>query len=285
MAAEPHESVDVVYTNRYKLDLTLGRALGQLRHDIHRHRSLIWQYFRRDFVASYRGTLLGVAWKIILPLVPLSIYVFLYLVGVFRREVGMNAALYVVAGMTFWSLWAEVLSVTLNRLTSQANMVKKMKVPMMVVYLTGLGQVLFDTLVRFALLTVILILCAEQLSPWCLLMPIMALPFLFFAFGLGILLSFFAVFTRDVTNVVGIIVRYGVFVSAVIFPLPMDGRIGRIIMWNPMFHLVENTRSVIVTGSLTTPRAYAVCSVVALLLCAFAVKKACSMEERLVWAL
>jgi ABC-type polysaccharide/polyol phosphate export permease len=277
---------EVVYTNRYNLDMSFKKAYIDMFEDIYRFRALIWQYIRRDFVASYRGTFLGFIWKLILPLVPISVYIFLQLLGIFTTATGMNKALYVACGMTFWSLWAESLSVTLDCLSRQSSMIKKMKVPLIIVYITSIGQILFDTLTRMALVIALLIIYGQTFHWTWIALPVIALPCLVFGFALGVLLSFFAVFTKDVKNVVSIIIRYGLFASAVIFALPMDNPIvERVALCNPMFHLVDGTRNLLVTGTLTYPVYWTFCSIVGVALCLLALKKASSMEERLVWAL
>jgi ABC-type polysaccharide/polyol phosphate export permease len=117
-------------------------------------------------------------------------------------------------------------------------------------------------------------------------LPVLALPCLMFGFSLGVFLSFFAVFTQDVKNVVSIVIRYGLFGSAVIFALPMQNEtVSRVVLCNPMYHLVNGTRNLVVTGELTHPMRWALCVAIAFLLCLLALKKASSMEERLIWAL
>lgn len=279
------ETGTAFYTNRYKLNLSSAEAARQIVHNISHYRTLIWQYIRRDFVASYKGSILGVLWKFILPLVPMSVYIWLHVLGVFRADVGMPRAIYVVAGLTFWELWAGSLQLSLNRLQAESNLIKKVRVPLIVVYLTGLGQLLFDTSVRLVLLIVLLLAFSIQPSWSWLLLPVLVAPLLLLGMGLGILLSFFAVFTQDVRNIVTILVRYGMFVSAVIFPLPMDGFVGSVILANPLYHLVNGSRSVLVHGTLPSAGSYALCVAASVVICLFAFKKTCSMEERLAWAL
>ncbi len=279
------DSQEIVYTSGYGRNLGYVAAYSQLLRDLYHFRGLIWQYIRRDFVASYRGTALGVLWRIIMPLVPPSVYIFLHLLGVFRAGTGMPRALYVVAGISFWDLWATTISVTLNRLSSQAAMVKKAKVPLIVVYVTGIGQILFDAMVRFTLLVILLLAFGMPFHWTWLAIPLLAAPFVIFGFGLGVFLSFFAAFTKDVSNAVVIVIRYGLFASAVIFPLPMKGIVGRVILYNPMYHLIENTRHLIVFGRLVTPQSYWICLIIAFIIFVFTMKKTCSLEERLVSAI
>lgn len=279
------EQSEVVYTNRHNLNVPFRQAYSRLFREAYHFRALIWQYLRRDFVASYRGTVLGFLWRIILPLVPMSVYVLLYFVGVFRRGVGMPRTLYVVIGMTFWLLWTNSLSVSMNRVSGQATLLKRVKLPMIVVYLTGLGPILFDLLLHL-LLTVVLLLVFGMPFRWTwFLLPVLAMPVFICGVGLGVLLSFFAVFLKDLRNIVLVLIRYGLFASAVIFPLPTTGKAGIVLAVNPMYHLIENSRNLIVYGTMAGWRAYLVCVAVGVCICLYAVKKITTMEDRLSWAL
>lgn len=276
---------EVFYTPDYKLRVSFRTAARTLAKDVYHFRALVWQYVRRDFVASYRGTFLGFFWKLILPLVPISVYIALHLLGVFSAATAMPRPLYVAVGLTLWELWAQTLLVCLNRLNSESSLLKKVRVPLSVVYLTGIGQILFDSLVRMGLLAVLLVIFEIPFSWSWLLLPILVLPLFLFGAGLGIFLSFFAVFSRDVNNVTTVVIRYGLFASAVIFPLPMQGTIGTAVRLNPLYHLVDGTRTLLVRQTLPHPLAYGICLIAALGIFLLAAKKTCSMEERLVWAL
>jgi len=47
--------------------------------------SLLWQFARRDVLGRYRGSLLGLAWTFLTPLLMLAVYSFVF-VGVFRAS-------------------------------------------------------------------------------------------------------------------------------------------------------------------------------------------------------
>ena len=50
-----------------------------------RNRSLLWQFARRDVLGRYRGSLLGLTWSFLTPLLMLGVYSFVF-VGVFRQS-------------------------------------------------------------------------------------------------------------------------------------------------------------------------------------------------------
>ncbi|HNY48344.1 MAG TPA: ABC transporter permease, partial [Casimicrobium sp.] len=50
-----------------------------------RHRTLFRQFIRREILGRYRGSLMGLAWAFVTPLVMLGVYTFVF-VGVFRMR-------------------------------------------------------------------------------------------------------------------------------------------------------------------------------------------------------
>ena len=63
-----------------------GRPVGVLQHlsplafarHLWRHRALAWQFTRRDVEGRYRGSLLGLAWTVVHPLVLLVTYTLVF---------------------------------------------------------------------------------------------------------------------------------------------------------------------------------------------------------------
>src|SRR3546814_151598 len=43
-----------------------------------RHRSLIWQFARRDVIGRYRGSALGLVWSLVQPLLMLAVYTYVF---------------------------------------------------------------------------------------------------------------------------------------------------------------------------------------------------------------
>ena len=99
------------------------------------NRSLLWQFARRDVLGRYRGSLLGLAWSFLTPLLMLGVYTFVF-VGVFRQSWpgaaqggGLEFALQVFAGLLVFNLFAEVAGKAPNLIVDQPNLVKKVIFP------------------------------------------------------------------------------------------------------------------------------------------------------------
>jgi len=90
-------------------------------------RTLIWQFVRRDVLVRYRGSLLGLGWSILTPLLMLAVYTFVFRVIFKARWTdGANGdfefALQVYAGLIVYTLFAEVVNRIADTLSSSERL-------------------------------------------------------------------------------------------------------------------------------------------------------------------
>jgi lipopolysaccharide transport system permease protein len=100
-----------------------------------RQRALIWQFTRRDVQARYRGSLLGLAWSFLTPLLMLAVYTFVFREVLKARWPGgddspLEFALRVYAGLIVFNLFSELVSRAPMLVTGQPNLVKKVVFPL-----------------------------------------------------------------------------------------------------------------------------------------------------------
>src|SRR3546814_2884685 len=83
----------------YRADNRFGdgavSALTHLVREVWRHRAHVGLIFKRDFRAAYRGTTLGIFWNFALPLLPVSVYVFLSVMELGRASCRERVGQYV----------------------------------------------------------------------------------------------------------------------------------------------------------------------------------------------
>jgi len=98
-------------------------------------RTLIWQFVRREVLTRYRGSLLGLGWAFLTPLLMLSVYTLVFR-GIFKARWSGGAtgnfefALQVYAGLIVFSLFAEVTTRAPRLVLDEPNLVKKVVFPL-----------------------------------------------------------------------------------------------------------------------------------------------------------
>lgn len=267
-------------TRNVKIDLVTGSIHSFIPY---RSRSLLWQFARREVLGRYRGSVLGLTWSFLTPLLMLGVYSFVF-VGVFRASWpgaasggGLEFALQIFAGLLVFNLFAEVASKAPNLIVEQPNLVKKVIFPVeLLIWVTVLSG-LFHLLISVASLLVVLLIARGGLPVTALALPLVLLPFLPFLLGLGWFLSALGVFVRDVGQVMTMVVSLIMFMSPVFYSLTtLDARWQFWMRLNPLTLIIEQVRLVVLQGQWPAWEALAL---YAFLACAFAVAGAAFFQS------
>lgn len=219
-----------------------------------RRRDLIAQLARREVQSRYKGSMLGLAWVALQPVLLLAIYTFVFSV-VFRMTWGASAeggrvlfALTLFAGLTTFGVFAELVSAAPALVLANANYVKKVLFPLEVLPVVRLASALVFASFSLAILLLALVATGRAHATWALL-PVAWLPMVLWALGLAWALAALGVFLRDLQAMVSLLVTMLFFLSPIFYPLealPLELR--GVFRLNPVAVFVEDTRRVLVFG-------------------------------------
>jgi lipopolysaccharide transport system permease protein len=222
-----------------------------------RNRQLIWQMTRREVVGRYRGSLLGLAWSFLNPLLMLLVYTFVFSV-VFKSRWGVSVgesqadfAIILFAGMIVFSFFAEIVNRAPGLIISNVNYVKKVVFPLEVLPWVTLGSVLFHSLVSLIVLLLLQLIVNLSL-PWtALFFPLVLLPLIFASMGLAWFLAALGVFVRDVGQITSVFTTVMMFLSAVFYPLTaLPEKYQGWLRLNPLVLIISESRKVLIFGNL-----------------------------------
>jgi len=220
-------------------------------------RELTWRLFMREFSARYRQSLLGIAWALISPMVPVSTFVLLNRAGIFAvGNTGVPYPVFALLGVTLWQVFATGLTVCTGALTSGGAMIVKINFPKESLVMSAMGQVVFETSVRLVLLAAMMAIYGTKPAWSAVLLPLIILPLVMLTCGLGFILSIANLVIRDTANVVLVATTFLMFLTPVLYPAPVRGVAARIMACNPLTGLVVAARDVMFRGYLTEPRAF-----------------------------
>jgi ABC-type polysaccharide/polyol phosphate export permease len=168
--------------------------------DLLRYRELFGNLFRRDLQVKYKGSLLGVAWSLLNPLVLLGVYLVVFGL-VWSGQSIPHYPLYLLAGLACWIFFATSLQAASRSLVDAADLVKKVRFPRQLVAFSTVAT----QAVTFAVMLAILIVLSLVFIPaargyvW-LSIPLAAL-FVAFVAGLSLIVACLNVLYRDVEHV------------------------------------------------------------------------------------
>ncbi len=260
---------------------SLPKILLSFYRELQQNRWQIWMAFKKDFVSQYKQTVLGFIWSIILPIIPISVYLFLGLIKAVRMPDNMHFAVYIVIGRTLWFFLSANINSIMKALSKEKQLLSKVKYPLITVLASNFGRVVYELLVSTVFVLVVLLIFKISLNFYMILLPLLLIPLVFFSVGTGMILSILNIIYRDIEKITTIILTYGVFLSSVIFPMPDSGISGSLIKFNPFNTFINEIRNIIVFGSLDDVNLFLITSLISLIIFLTGCKIVYLMEFRI----
>lgn len=223
---------------------------------IWKHRRLIGKMAKREVIGRYQGSVMGLAWSFVTPILMLLVYTFVFSV-VFRARWGVGGeeesraqfAMVLFAGLIIYNLFAEVLNRAPNLIISNASYVKKVVFPLEILPVIALLSGLFHSVVSVGVLLCAIYFINGSMHWTFILLPFAFVPLILVVLGLSWILASLGVFLRDVGQTVSIITSVMMFLSPIFFPVSaLPERFQAIMMANPLTFIIEMARDVLIWG-------------------------------------
>jgi ABC-type polysaccharide/polyol phosphate export permease len=175
--------------------------------DLVRYWDLFRDLFRRDLRIRYRGSVLGVAWSLVNPLVLMGVYTLLFgvLLPVPANSGIKHFALFVLTGLVVWVFFQASVQTATGSLVGHASLVKQVRFPRQLLPFS----VVATNLVTLAAMLVVVLPFALWLIPdtretfWAAAFPLVALVGI--VSGLAVILACANALFRDVEHLVAAI--------------------------------------------------------------------------------
>lgn len=223
-----------------------------------KYRWLLSLLIQRDLKTKYRRSFLGYIWSLLNPLLMMVVIssVFSY---VFRSDIE-NFPIYLLAGQIIFTFFADSTNAAMMSIVTGGGLIKKVYVPK---YILPLSKTLssFVTLL-FSLIAIVIVLLVTKtpIKPTILLFPLPLFYLLLISTGVGMILSALAVYFRDVMHLYGVGLTALMYFTPIFYPISILPPTARLLMkFNPLFHVIEMFRSIILYGTVPTLRSNLVC--------------------------
>ncbi|MFK7964481.1 MAG: ABC transporter permease [Burkholderiaceae bacterium] len=220
-----------------------------------RSRALLWQMARRDVIGRYRGSIIGLAWSFLNPLLMLAVYTFVFAI-VFKARWGQDVdesradfAIILFVGLIMHNLMADCVSRAPTLIISNVNFVKKVVFPLEILPGVTLGAALFQAAVSLVMLVAVQLIRGYGLDWMALYLPLVLLPLVLGTLGFSWFLAGLGVYLRDIGQLTNVFTRVMLFISAVFYPLSaLPENLRFWLALNPMALIIEQGRKVLLFG-------------------------------------
>jgi lipopolysaccharide transport system permease protein len=253
-----------IYEPDNSLKKGYASLFGEIFSEINKNRWLIYQLFKKDFVALYKQSFIGFLWAIVLPLVSVGTFIVLKGAGVFNvGSISVPYPVYAILGMAIWGLFATGIVATSNALVNAGPMITKINFSKKSLVIASMGQGLLAFVVQLGLVFVLLLYYHTVPSVDILLIPLLIVPVLVFTLGLGFLMSLLNGVVRDIANMLAVVVTFLMFLTPILYAKPSTGALATLSGYNIMYYLVAVPRDMILYGTSDYLNGFFLSSVVA----------------------
>jgi len=236
-AVQSQASIPVV-----RIEPSRGWGSLELR-NLWEYRELFYFLVWREVKVRYKQTVIGAAWAMIQPLMTMIIFTVVFSHFVRVPSDGIPYPIFAYTGLLPWTYFSSAINRTGNSLLADANLIRKVYFPRLILPLSAVTAPAVDFLFSLAVLA--------GMMMWFRIAPtwgVLALPFLLLlalltALAVGLWLSPLNAQYRDVTHIIPFLVQVWMYACPVIYPVSLVPEKWRVLYsLNPMVGVIEGFR-------------------------------------------
>lgn len=214
--------------------------------DIWSSRFLARQLAERDIKAQYRQSYLGILWAFINPLATAAVWIVLNLSGTVKvTDSGIPYPLFAFTGTLLFSILSESINSPLRSTNSARGVLSKVNFPKEALIVSGIYKLIFNSIIKIALLIIFVFLFGIGFHWSLLLLPVAILSVILMGTCLGLLITPMGLLFNDFDKVLGMGLSFFMYVTPVVYPIPKDGLMRTIMSMNPVTPVIVTARDLL----------------------------------------
>lgn len=209
----------------------------------------------RELSGRYKGTMLGVLWLFLQPLIMVLVYSFVFSVIMKVRIPGMENSyhfgLYLMAAMMPFTAFQDAILSASNSLFVNSSLLHKSTLPPILLPLVPMLSTVVTEVVALVIIIIATYFLLGQASYYLLLLPFLIVVRLVFSLAIGYAVAILSVFIQDLRQALGLLLTMLLFLTPIFYPVEMiPANFVVFNDFNPMFHLLDGYRALIIRGEM-----------------------------------
>ena len=218
---------------------------------LYRHRKVLISTTMVDIKTKFAGSLLGMFWLLLYPILLLTAYSFVY-IFIFQVRFGtMNTPTYVMlifAGLIPFLGFTEGLASSIVSVTANSALLKNTMYPVDIIPAKAVFTSQCTQVVGQIILIIALLIGGRLTIYSFLVIPIWIFQIMF-SIGLGWIVSCLNVYVKDLQNIVNLITLFLMMVSPIAYTVDMVPQgLRAFLAWNPLYYFITAYQDCLVVG-------------------------------------
>jgi len=224
-------------------------AISSIFRNFSRSRDLAWRLLVRDTRATYRQSLLGYVWLLLPPLATVFVWVFLSKQDLVHTNTGhVPYPLFVMTGTMLWTAFNSSVMAMQGLMGQARGSLSKVNFPHEALIMAAFGKSLLDSVPPVMLLVPALLLYGSAFNLEMLLFPVGFLVIILMGSALGLIFVPIGALYGDVGRTIQFALRFGFFLTPVVYALPKSGLTRTLMLCNPVTAPLVSSRAWLVGG-------------------------------------
>jgi ABC-type polysaccharide/polyol phosphate export permease len=220
-----------------------------------KYQGLVLNFIKRDISSKYVGSLLGLYWSVINPIITLVIYIMVFGVFLEVRLPGSTSiwdfALYFAAGFLPWLAFQESVVRASRSIIDNKNYIKKVPFPSEIFPVYTTLSEFVNLFIGLGIFFILLLILKGLPTVYILLLPFVILLQLLFTLSLGFFLSSGAVYFRDIPTMLGPLFMIWFWATPIAYTVDLiPAEFRWIVLLNPAHYMLEIYRDVLFYGKI-----------------------------------
>ena len=221
---------------------------------------LLKELVKTDFKLRYQGSMLGMAWSV---LKPLMLFAVMYVVFVRFLRFGQGIPHFAVSlllAQTLWSFFQESTANGMRAIVDRGDLLRKLNFPKYIVVVSATVSAFINLLISLVVVLIFMIVNGVEFRWTILLFPLIVAELYVFALAIAFLLSTLYVKFRDIGHIWDVIMQIWFYITPIIYPLSQITDMGghglliakAMLVVNPVAQIIQDARYVLVTTQTET---------------------------------
>lgn len=229
-----------------------------------KYKSLLRELVVRDIKLKYRRSILGLLWSLLNPLLMMIVLTIIFS-SLFKRNID-NFPVYLLTGRMIFVFFSETTNQAMMSIISNSSLIKKVYLPK---YILPLSKALSSYInLMFSLLALIIVMIVTKIKiTWVLILfPLPLIYTLIFSIGVGLVLSTYAVFFRDLVHLYSVLLTAWMYFTPIFYPVEIiPERYLFLVKSNPLYYIVQCFREIVLYGRIPSLSLNLICLAIAII--------------------